>query len=164
MNEEVASGADRGAPTHSYAYARPAVTVDLVVLTDEPRPKVLLIQRDHAPFAGEWALPGGFVDKDERLEDAAARELVEETAMSGLTLRQFGAYGDPGRDPRGWTVAIAFLAAVPAERTSAAQAGDDARAADWFFADDPPELAFDHARILRDALACEARAQSANNR
>ena len=76
---------------------------------------MLLIQRKNDPFAGSWALPGGFVDEGENLEQAAARELQEETSVdpTSVPLVQVGAYGDPGRDPRGWTVSVAYCAVVP---------------------------------------------------
>lgn len=135
----------------SYRYARPSLTVDAVVLSDGEPPEVLLIRRRDEPFAGMWALPGGFVDEGERLIEAAARELVEETGVSGARLVQVGAYGDPGRDPRGWTVSVAYRARV-AKGAVAPEAGDDAAALDWHRVDALPEMAFDHAQIIRDAL------------
>jgi 8-oxo-dGTP diphosphatase len=112
--------------------------------------RVLLIERNHPPFAGCWAIPGGFVDENESLEDAARRELLEETTLSGVTIEQFGAYGDPGRDPRGHTVTVAFIARL-AECTPVV-GSDDAARAEWFPVDELPPLAFDHDRILADAL------------
>src|SRR5437868_6689419 len=97
---------------HSYEYPRPALTVDLVVTTRETRPRVLLIRRKKDPFAGSWALPGGFVDENERLADAARRELEEETGLKVADSEQLYTAGDPGRDPRGWTVSVAYLARV----------------------------------------------------
>jgi 8-oxo-dGTP diphosphatase len=135
---------------YSYEYPRPAVTVDVVLVTREARPRVLLIQRKHDPFAGKWALPGGFVDENERLVDAALRELHEETGLRVEDLEQLYAAGDPGRDPRGWTVSVAFLARVDADEVKPV-AGDDAAAADWFPLDALPELAFDHAIIVQRA-------------
>jgi 8-oxo-dGTP diphosphatase len=90
---------------------------------------VLLVQRKDEPFKGAWALPGGFVNENESLERAAARELVEETGIGGLRLTQLGAYGDPGRDPRGHTVTVAFVAYSMAGK--APTAGDDASGAAW---------------------------------
>lgn len=100
----------RGKPKHSYDYPRPALTVDAVLVTREPVPRVLLIQRKDDPFAGKWALPGGFVNENEPLPEACRRELVEETGVAVEDLEQLVAVGDPGRDPRGWTVSVAFLA------------------------------------------------------
>src|SRR5690242_1603604 len=99
---------------YCYEYPRPAVTVDIVIVTRERRPRVLLIRRKHDPFAGVWAIPGGFVDMDESLEAAARRELREETGVEVAELEQLHAFGDPGRDPRGRTIAVAYLARVRA--------------------------------------------------
>jgi 8-oxo-dGTP diphosphatase len=110
---------------------------------------VLLIERDREPFAGCWALPGGFIDIGEPLEAAARRELAEETGLTVPQLRQFRAYGDPGRDPRGRTVAVVFYGFCP-WRKRRVQGGDDARRAQWFPWDDTPPLAFDHSQILTD--------------
>ena len=137
---------------HSYEYPRPALTVDVVAVTREAKPRVLLIQRKAEPFAGTWALPGGFVDEGERLVDAAVRELEEETGMSVNELEQLYTAGDPGRDPRGWTVSVAFLARVDARKAKAV-AGDDAAAVAWHRLDKLPDLAFDHALILERAKA-----------
>ncbi len=134
----------------SYEYARPALTVDLVLVTREARPRVLLIRRKHDPFAGSWAFPGGFVDENEKLIDAARRELKEETGVEVPDIEQLYTAGDPGRDPRGWTVSVAYLARVdPALLTPVA--ADDAEAVGWFPVDEPPPLAFDHAMILARA-------------
>jgi 8-oxo-dGTP diphosphatase len=131
----------------NYPYPRPSLTVDVAVVTLEVRPRVLLIQRKAEPFKGKWALPGGFVDENERLDDAARRELNEETGLAPTDLQQLHTFGDPGRDPRGWTVSVAHLARVPADESQAV-AGDDAAAVSWFPLDDLPALAFDHAEIL----------------
>lgn len=135
-------------PKVSYDYPRPALTVDVVLATREPQPRVLLIKRAKDPFAGKWALPGGFVDENERLIDAARRELVEETGVTVTDLEQLCAAGDPGRDPRGWTVSVIFFARVD---ELAAKGADDATEAGWFRMDKLPELAFDHAAILKRA-------------
>lgn len=133
-----------------YDYPRPALTVDVVLTTRDARPRVLLIRRKSDPFAGAWALPGGFVDEGERLIDAARRELEEETAVEVEELEQLHTAGDPGRDPRGWTVSVVFLGRVKRPR---AKAGDDAAAVGWFPLDAPPPMAFDHAMILERARA-----------
>ena len=95
-----------------YDYPRPSVTVDVAIVTLHKRPRVLLIRRKHDPFAGTWALPGGFIDMNETLEDSARRELREETGVEAAELIQLGTYGDPGRDPRGRTITVAYLARV----------------------------------------------------
>jgi 8-oxo-dGTP diphosphatase len=126
------------------------LTVDVVSVTRESRPRVLLIKRKSEPFAGQWALPGGFVNEDEKLADAACRELAEETGLKLDELEQLHTAGDPGRDPRGWTVSVVFLARVD-RRKPMAKAGDDASEARWFPLDALPPLAFDHATILERA-------------
>jgi len=153
-------------------YDKPAVTVDCVILcatntngdelADEATAKVspgrageayeiLLIQRAREPFAGRWALPGGFVNKDEPLAAAASRELEEETGLRVEQLEQVGAFGNPGRDPRGWTISVAYRGVVPVSE-SAVSGRDDAKEARWFPLDDLPPLAFDHAEIITAAL------------
>jgi 8-oxo-dGTP diphosphatase len=137
-----------------------AVTADSVLLAGDPAGgtaalQVLLIRRGRDPYAGRLALPGGFVDIDEDLGPAAARELEEETGVGGVDLVQLAAYGAPDRDPRQRTVSIAHLGLLPAPVP--ATAGDDAAEADWYDADavlaGDEALAFDHAQVLRDALA-----------
>ena len=137
--------------SYCYDHPRPALTVDVVLLhraADEI--EVLLINRAREPFAGHWAFPGGFVDQDESLEDAAARELAEETGLVGIRLEQIGAFGDPGRDPRGHTVSVVFAGVL--QDRAVVTAGDDAAEAAWHSALEPPSLAFDHKKILRLAL------------
>ena len=132
----------------TYDYHRPAVTVDITVLTvrnDEWN--ILLIKRAEPPFQGEWALPGGFVTEDEDLEAAAARELVEETGVSGVYLEQLFTFGAPGRDPRGHTVTVAYSALIPSDNLELT-ASTDAEGVAWFAVDKLPELAFDHDEIL----------------
>jgi 8-oxo-dGTP diphosphatase len=132
------------------AWARPMLTVDVAVLTEGSAPSLLLVQRAHPPFAGAWALPGGFVEEGERVIDAAPRELAEETGLRVGALRLLGVYDTPGRDPRGWTVSVVYLAMVQAEE--AVSGADDARDARWFPVDSLPNLAFDHATIVADAV------------
>ena len=134
-----------------YPFPRPAVTADVACIADENgSPVILLIQRGHPPFADHWALPGGFVNELEPLEAAARRELEEETGLVVDELVQIGAYGDPGRDPRGHTVTAAYLARLPARVD--AIGSDDAAAAQWFPIGALPPLAFDHDRIIGDAI------------
>jgi 8-oxo-dGTP diphosphatase len=138
--------------TWSYQHPRPALTVDCVVFGfDEEDLKVLLIQRDLPPFQGRWALPGGFVHVDESLDEAARRELQEETGVSRLYLEQLFSFGELARDPRERVVSVAYyaLAKLSDHRI---QAATDARNAAWFAVSDTPELAFDHDRILATAL------------
>lgn len=132
---------------YCYEYPRPCVTVDVVIVTRDRRPRVLLIQRGHEPFAGTWAIPGGFVDMDESLETAARRELFEETGVKVGRIEQLATFGDPGRDPRGRVISVVFLARVRAGDV-AARAGDDAAAAAWHYLDRLPRLAFDHKEVL----------------
>lgn len=144
--------AGKRAQSFSYEYPRPALTVDLVLATRDPRPRVLLIRRKHDPFAGTWALPGGFVDQNERLVDAARRELQEETGLTVAEIEQLYTSGDPGRDPRGWTVTVAYLVRVNAEELKPV-AADDAAEVGWFPLDELPATAFDHGMILGRARA-----------
>ncbi|MFH1924743.1 MAG: NUDIX domain-containing protein [Planctomycetota bacterium] len=136
---------------YTYQYPRPALTVDCVVFgLDEEDLKVLLIRRKHDPFAGRWAFPGGFVDVGETPEEAARRELEEETGLKKIYLEQLYTFGEPDRDPREHVVSVAHYALVNivGQRLRAA---DDACDAGWFPVLCPPRLAFDHARILRVA-------------
>jgi 8-oxo-dGTP diphosphatase len=139
---------------YRYEYARPALCCDTVVFCGPSAARrVLLVKRGCEPFEGSWALPGGFVDEGERPVEAARRELAEETGViwEGAMI-PVGAFGDPGRDPRGWTVSAVYLADIGLEEVQVAP-GDDAAEARWFFADEMPEpLAFDHADIVAAAL------------
>lgn len=138
-----------------------AVTVDLACLTIRSgRLSVLLIERGEHPYRGRWALPGGFARADETLDESAHRELAEETATSVSHSEQLGTYGDPGRDPRGHIVSVAYLAFGP--DMPSPEAGDDAAAARFWAVEDLDldgdgndaaiELAFDHRRIVTDAV------------
>ena len=136
---------------YSYPYPRPSMTVDCVIWTiRDEAPSVVMIQRKHDPFAGSWAFPGGFVDENEPLERAARRELAEETGITPDALCPVATFGDPGRDPRGWTVSAAYYGVVSPEVIP--RGGDDAAAACWRSARRPPKLAFDHKLMLRTAL------------
>lgn len=135
-----------------YEYPRPSVTVDIVLITREEKPRVLLIQRKHDPFAGTWAIPGGFVDMDETLEASARRELKEETSLEVGKLEQLSTFGDPGRDPRGRTISVVFFGRASATRLKP-EAADDAASVAWHRLDRLPPLAFDHDKILACARA-----------
>lgn len=143
----------------SYEYPRPALTVDAVVFRRRAgRHEVLLIRRARPPFAECWALPGGFVDIEEPLETAAARELKEETGLEGVALEQLRAFGDPGRDPRGRTVSVVYVGLLEPghggkARGEEVRGEDDAAEAAWHSLDALPPMAFDHDRILDCARA-----------
>jgi 8-oxo-dGTP diphosphatase len=137
---------------YCYDYPRPCVAADVVLVSRDARPRVLLIQRKHDPFAGCWALPGGFINLDETLEESALRELREETGVDSAKLEFLDVFGDPGRDPRGRIISVVYLARVHAKQLNPA-AADDAADVGWFSLSRPPELAFDHAKILAAARA-----------
>ena len=138
---------------YTYHYPRPALTVDVVVFTLlNDQLHILLIQRAQPPFQGSWALPGGFVNMEESLESAAARELAEETSIEGVELEQFHTYGDPQRDPRGRVVSVAYCTYLPPEPSISIREGGDAKQVRWFPMTDLPDLAFDHSKIIQDAL------------
>ena len=120
------------------------------VITREAEPKVLLIERGDEPFKGCWAFPGGFMNMDETTEQCAIRELEEETGLRVSEVYQIAAYSKVDRDPRGRTVTVAYLAIV--EKPIAVTGQDDAAKAQWFPLSDLPELAFDHADIMQDAI------------
>ncbi len=134
-------------------FRSPALTVDGVIMVRRPRTGgshrhyVLLIERGREPFAGAWALPGGFVEYGEDPDVAVAREIAEETGLDGLPLRQFRVFGRPDRDPRGHTVTIVYVAELVGE-LPAVKGGDDAANARWFPLQELPILAFDHERIV----------------
>ena len=136
--------------TYTYKYPRPAVTADCVVITKEEQPKVLLIQRGADPYKGSWAFPGGFMNMDETTEQCAIRELEEETGLRVSNVHQIGAYSKVDRDPRGRTITVAYLAIIDEPVQVTGQ--DDAAKAEWFPLSALPELAFDHAEIIRDAV------------
>ncbi len=132
-------------------FPKPSVTVDMVIITLRGEElQVLLIKRDLAPHRGRWAIPGGFVHIDESLEAAARRELREETGVGDVYLEQLYTFGEPGRDPRGRVISVAYIALVPAPL--AVTAGSDAREARWWPLTNLPALAFDHDKILQYAL------------
>jgi len=136
-------------------HPRPYLTVDVVAFGDgQDGRSLLLVQRAHEPFQGQWALPGGFVEEGERTREAAARELLEETGLRLDALSLLGVYDAPGRDPRGWTVSVIYLATVAGQPPI--QGADDARDARWWPVAQLPELAFDHAEVVADGLAAVA--------
>ncbi len=128
------------------------VTVDVVIFTiRDDALQVLLVQRGAPPFKDRWALPGGFIHEDEPLEQAALRELDEETGVRDVYLEQLYTFGDPARDPRGRVITVAYYALIASDRQTLA-AGSDAAAARWFPGGSPPPLAFDHREILEYAV------------
>ncbi|HUR68282.1 MAG TPA: NUDIX hydrolase [Candidatus Thermoplasmatota archaeon] len=150
---------------NAHGYVSPALTVDAVLLKGH---EVMLIRRARDPFKGSWALPGGFVEVGERVEDAARRELLEETGLRGDIVDLLGVWSDAKRDPRGHTVSVVFVCKIGGivigiddDRARHAgragivdpRAGDDAAEAKWFALDKLPALAFDHADILAAARA-----------
>ena len=137
---------------YTYDYPRPAVTSDIAVLRLEEEPEVLLIQRKDDPFKDMWALPGGFMEMEESLEETARRELREETAILAGELIRFDTYDKPGRDPRGRTITQVFVM-IWKPSMGEPQAGSDAADLRWFALNKLPDLAFDHARILADVIS-----------
>ena len=136
-----------------YSYARPAVTADVVVFAVlEGDLSVLLVRRRNEPWANCWALPGGFVDTEETLGEAARRELQEETGLRDIFIEQLYTFGDPGRDPRGRTITVAYYAMLEPAGIDDVCPGDDAAGARWFEVETLEELAFDHAEIVRRAV------------
>ena len=137
--------------SYTYEYPRMAVTVDAVVLAKQAAAtQVLLILRKHDPCADCWALPGGFVDMEETSEEAAYRELEEETGINGVALKRLDVFDALGRDPRGRTISIVYIGYTnePIE----AKGNDDAKDAQWFDVTALPALAFDHLDIISKAL------------
>jgi 8-oxo-dGTP diphosphatase len=136
----------------TYKYPHPAVTVDSIIFAlHEHDLKVLLIQRKSDPYKDRWALPGGFVDIDEGIEEAARRELWEETGVENVFLEQLYTFGDPKRDPRERVITIAYYSLVRLSEHTV-RAASDALNACWFGIRQLPNLAFDHAKILEIAI------------
>jgi 8-oxo-dGTP diphosphatase len=138
--------------SHTYEYPRPAVTADAVILNleEDETLEILLIQRKHEPFAGKWALPGGFMNMDETLEECVTREVEEETGLLGIRLFQLEAFSAPDRDPRHRTITVAFWGFC--KNKPLLKPGSDASEAAWFDINQLPELAFDHDKIIKKAL------------
>ena len=136
---------------YTYKYPRPALTVDIVITRiKNDVAEILLIQRLNPPFKDSWAFPGGFVDMNETLEQAAVRELQEETGLVDINIKQFKAYSAVNRDPRGRTVSVIFTGV--ANENAKIKAGDDAKNATWFNIKQLPYLAFDHNKIITELL------------
>jgi len=136
---------------YSYKYPRPSVSVDIMIFHKSTKGvEILLITRKNSPFQNFYALPGGFMDMDETLLQAAIRELKEETNIDCNSLHQFGLYDAPDRDPRGRTLSVIYFTVLD-EIPSTIKAGDDALRSRWFPLNSLPELAFDHTKILQDA-------------
>ena len=138
---------------YTYEYPRPGFTADCIIFGHDESNilKVLLIKRKHEPFQGLWAFPGGFVDEGESVEQAAQRELLEETGVDNVTMTQMYTFTKPGRDPRGWVISVAFYTTVNITDCKV-QAGDDASEAEWVAIEDIQKMAFDHNEILAMAL------------
>ena len=138
---------------YTYEYPRPRLTVDCVIfgLDESSRLKVLLIQRGHDPFKGTWALPGGFVDMEEPLVEAALRELKEETGVSDVFIEQLYTVGTPHRDPRGRVVTVVYFALINLAQHKIG-ADSDAQDVRWFPISALPSLAFDHVDIMEVAI------------
>lgn len=133
-------------------YEKPSVTVDIVIFTIQNNDlKVLLVKRDIEPFKGKWAIPGGFVRMEESLEEAAKRELQEETGVKNVYLEQLYSFGDPKRDPRGRVITVSYIALVNSENIKL-EAATDVSEAQWFSVKKLPSVAFDHKKILDYAL------------
>lgn len=133
---------------YTYEYPRPALTTDALIVTrKENEYLILLIERKYDPFKDYWALPGGFINMDEELETACARELFEETGISGVTLKQCQTVGTIDRDPRGRTITVIFSAEL--KEMIEPVSGDDAAKARWFPLNNLPRMAFDHLQIIQ---------------
>jgi 8-oxo-dGTP diphosphatase len=139
--------------TYTYDQPRPALTVDCIIfgLDASGKLKVLLIQRGHDPFKGQWALPGGLVDMDEPLEAAALRELKEKTGVSDVFIEQLYSFGTPERDPRGRVVTVTYYALINMKEHKISSE-TDVQDVKWFSIDALPILAFDHANIMNIAI------------
>ena len=133
---------------YCYKYPRLAMTVDAIIVAENfSQDMILLIQRKLGPFEGVWALPGGFVEMEETLIHACHRELYEETGIRGVELHQFFTFDAVDRDPRDRTISTVFYGRI--QETTDVKGGDDANKADWFPIISLPEMAFDHALIIR---------------
>ena len=139
------------AGAYCYDYPRPAMTADIAVLRLDEVPEILLIQRLDPPFEGLWALPGGFMEMEETLEETARRELMEETGIRAGELIRFDTYDKPDRDPRGRTITQVFVMIWKTDM-GIPKAGSDASEIHWFGLHQLPKLAFDHKKIVSDVI------------
>jgi len=138
--------------TYTYNYPKPSVTADCIITRGLKRKnEVLLIKRMREPFIDSWALPGGFVEIDEDLDEGAERELYEETGLQNVRLQQFKTFGKPGRDPRGRTISVVYHGKIE-DNSYKIEAGDDAAEARWFDIKKLPALAFDHELIIDEFM------------
>ena len=136
---------------YTYDYPRASVTADVAVLRLLEVPEILLVQRKDPPHKDMWALPGGFMEMEETLEEAARRELLEETGINAGELIRYDTYDKPGRDPRGRTITQVFVM-IWKEEMGTPEAGSDAEKLAWYGLTELPELAFDHNLIIRDVI------------
>lgn len=136
---------------YTYEYPRPCVSVDCIIFKEDEVKQVLLIKRKNPPFEGKWALPGGFLDMHETLEEAALRELKEETGVTGVTLTQLHSFSRVDRDPRARVITVAFYGFLK-ESSMPVKGRDDAIEAKWFDIGHLPPLAFDHDEMIEMAL------------
>ncbi|MBC8077350.1 MAG: NUDIX hydrolase [Chloroflexales bacterium] len=153
MSESASQAPESAENYDASRYERPSVTVDVVIFTLKERElHVLLVKRGHWPYEGYWAIPGGFVNMDESLDQAARRELEEETGVRDVYLEQLYTFGDVGRDPRTRVISIAYIALIRAD-TQRLRVSDESSDVGWFPVSAlPGSLAFDHERILTFAL------------
>jgi len=135
---------------YKYDYPRPMVCVDCIIINNDNK-NVLLIKRKKEPYKDKWALPGGFIEMNETLEQSAKREVAEETGLKISKLNQFYTYGNPNRDPRGRNISVVFWTLV--NNSCKPIAGDDAKELAWFSLSEIPTLAFDHNTIINDFIA-----------
>jgi 8-oxo-dGTP diphosphatase len=138
---------------YAYDWPRPMVTVDAVIFAvTADAIELLLIKRGHEPFKGKWAFPGGFIGIDEELDDAVARELQEETGLTGVRLEQMHTFGKPGRDPRGRQITVVYMGIIN-QGLDRIKAGDDAERAQWFDINAlPSDMSFDHDIVAQFAI------------
>ncbi len=127
-------------------YKSPSITADGILLKNQ---QILLVKRKNQPFKGKWALPGGFVEYEEKTEDTVIREVLEETGLKTKINQLAGVYSDPGRDPRGHTITVAYILDIIGGELVA---GDDASDVKFFNVKELPDLSFDHSKIINEVL------------